>query len=259
MFRRNDASKNADDAPHNAFAGPVATTLRVCEMPADSGNTSPLAQVDRGNLSEQVYRQLRNALLNGEFEPGQRLRISELALLLGTSITPVREAIFRLTSEQALELKTATAIHVPYIDARQLEEILTMRILLEGKAGERAASRITAAGIADLERIQRAFVEAAVDNPQLASVKNREFHFGLMQAAEMPLLQMTVENLWVKMGVMIRVFLTRVPSRQLKDNGHGHFDVIDGLKRRDGDAVCRAIQSDIAGARIMLDWLAAKD
>ena len=53
--------------------------------------------------------------------------------------SPVREAIFRLVSEQALEMKAATAIHVPLLDSERLQEIQLIRVQLEGVAAERAA------------------------------------------------------------------------------------------------------------------------
>ncbi|NYZ11302.1 GntR family transcriptional regulator [Azospirillum sp. RWY-5-1] len=212
-----------------------------------------LGQVGHENLSAQVYRRLRTALLDGQLEPGERLRIAELAKSLGTSITPVREAIFRLVSEQALEIKASTAVYVPIMDAAQIDEILTMRILLEGAAAERAATRISPAGIEELARIQEEFIASYTEDPYRTSLKNREFHFALMRAAEMPLLQATVESFWVKMGGIIRIFLTRVPKVDLSRHGHGHFDVLDGLRRRDGQATREAIQRDLAGARIMVD------
>jgi DNA-binding GntR family transcriptional regulator len=63
-----------------------------------------LKTIEKENLSSRVYSEIRNALMNGQYEPGERLRISALAEQLGVSITPVREAIFRLVSEQGLEM-----------------------------------------------------------------------------------------------------------------------------------------------------------
>ncbi|MEG2033675.1 MAG: GntR family transcriptional regulator, partial [Janthinobacterium sp.] len=54
------------------------------------------------NLGKSVYATLRDALAAGRFQPNDRLRIRELALQLGTSVTPVRDAMLQLVQEEAL-------------------------------------------------------------------------------------------------------------------------------------------------------------
>ena len=103
-----------------------------------------LKPVEKGNLSERVYTNIRSALMDGQYQPGDRLRINPLAAELGVSITPVREAIFRLVSDHVLEMKAATAVHVPELTPAQLHEIQLIRLLLEGEAAALAAQRITA-------------------------------------------------------------------------------------------------------------------
>ena len=58
----------------------------------------------RENFTSRVYAQLREALMAGRFWPGQRLRIGELALAMGVSQTPVREAVMQLVREGGLEI-----------------------------------------------------------------------------------------------------------------------------------------------------------
>ena len=121
--------------------------------------------------------------MNGQYEPGERLRIAPLAEQMGVSITPVREAIFRLVSEQGLEMKAATAVHVPVITADHLREIQLIRHHLEGAAAERAATNMSRDDYARLEDLQERFVAAAAASPKKASKLNREFHFAIMEAA----------------------------------------------------------------------------
>ena len=59
---------------------------------------APLAPIARETLQERVYRELRRALINGRFNPGQALTVNELAGSLRTSAMPVREAVARLVS-----------------------------------------------------------------------------------------------------------------------------------------------------------------
>lgn len=214
-----------------------------------------LRQIETENLSARVYGRIRRALIDGQFEPGERLRISALAADLGTSITPVREAIFRLVSEQALEMKAATAIHVPLLDSARLKEIQLIRMELEGAAAARAAQRITDKQIRRLELIQEEFIEAAASNPKKASLKNRDFHFALIEIAELPLLESIVENMWTLMGPLLSVFHSTLPPRQIAGEDHRHYDVLAALRARDPERAQHAIQQDIAWGLVMADWL----
>ncbi len=214
-----------------------------------------LKTIEKENLSSRVYSEIRDALMNGQYEPGERLRISALAEQLGVSITPVREAIFRLVSEQGLEMKAATAVHVPIITAEHLREIQLIRHHLEGAAAERAATVISRADYATLEGLQERFVAAAAANPKKASKLNREFHFAILDAAQMPILFNVVDTLWVSLGPLLQVFHTRAPKRDLRRDRHRHEDVLTALKRRDGAAARKALQADIAWGDLMVEWL----
>jgi DNA-binding GntR family transcriptional regulator len=71
-----------------------------------------LEQVDGQRRTDRVYRQMRDRLMRGNFMPHQRLRITELSQAFGTSETPVREAIFQLIRDGAVEAKTHSYFRV---------------------------------------------------------------------------------------------------------------------------------------------------
>lgn len=214
-----------------------------------------LHKITRGNLSEQVYVAIRDTLMDGRYEPGERLRIGVLAQELGVSITPVREAIFRLVSERALEMKAATAVHVRRISPDELREVQLIRHLLEGEAAFWAATRIEPAALAELEQLQERFRVSAGGDSQQAALFNRQFHFGLAAAAQMPLVLATVENMWMQTGPLLRTFHRTVPVRDLTSGAHKHYDVLHALRAGDGAAARTAIQADIAWGTLMVDWL----
>lgn len=217
-----------------------------------------LQQVEKENLSMQIYRQIRRALMDGQFEPGQRLRIAALADALGTSITPVRESIFRLVSEQALEIKAATAVHVPLLDPDKVREIQLVRIQLEGAAAARAASVITDAQLRQLDTLQAAFIKAAKTDAKRASEHNRDFHFAILQIAGLPMVEAIVENMWVLMGPLLHVFHTTMPKRQISGKQHRHYEVLSALRARDPAAARAALQQDIEWGSMLVDWLEAR-
>jgi DNA-binding GntR family transcriptional regulator len=204
-----------------------------------------LKPVPKENLSAQLYNQLRSALMEGLFSPGERLTISGIAEEFGTSITPVREAIFRLVSERALEMRAATSVNVPPLDPEKLREIQRIRIELEGSAAARAAEIITDEEIASLEAIQRDFIAAARHDPRQASLLNRDFHFALLRISRLPILEGIVENMWVLMGPFLRLFHDRTPKRALSESEHKHHDVLVALRSKNPDAARHAVQEDI--------------
>ncbi len=214
-----------------------------------------LKTIEKENLSSRVYAEIRNALMNGQYEPGERLRIAALAEQMGVSITPVREAIFRLVSEHGLEMQAATAVHVPIITADHLREIQLIRHHLEGAAAEKAAVNISRADYERLEALQERFVAAAATSPKRASMLNREFHFAILEAAQLPTVFTVVEALWVSLGPLLRVFHVHVPKRDLRRDRHRHEDVLIALKKRDAKGARKALQADIAWGQLMVDWL----
>ena len=102
----------------------------------------PLAPVSRETVQERVYRELRQALIYGRFEPGQALTLHELAASMQTSPMPVRDSLARLVSEKALETSSNRSVRVPRVDVRRLDDLLQARRAIEGVVLERAAPRL---------------------------------------------------------------------------------------------------------------------
>ncbi|MEA2851488.1 MAG: hypothetical protein QOE02_1507, partial [Rhodospirillaceae bacterium] len=90
-------------------------------------------------LAQRAHRELRAALMRGDFLPGTALTLRGLAERLGTSIMPVREAVSRLAAEQALELQPNRAIVVPELSRREIDELWRIRCLIESDAAAIAA------------------------------------------------------------------------------------------------------------------------
>lgn len=169
----------------------------------------PVAKIDnelRENLSTYVERHIRLALLAGHFAPGDRISLISIAEALGTSVTPVREAISRLAAAQALELVPGHNARVPPFDAERYAELRDIRLVVEGLAVERAAMRITKREITQAKRALTAFITASqnreVEKMLLAS---RDFRFLLYEAAKMPALVRVIEDLWLRTAPAFRL------------------------------------------------------
>lgn len=208
--------------------------------------------LNRENLSTQLYADLRAALMDGRYAPGQRLTIAGLAEQYGTSITPVREALLRLVSEGALEMRAATSIRVPVLKPESLREIQKVRVELEGLAAHVVAGRITPEQLRELNDIHNAFIGAAANDAAQASLLNRDFHFAILRMTRMPILFGICENMWVLMGPFLRLFHDKMPVRQLSAGEHKHRELLDALAAGDPEASRSALQDDIRWGEEMI-------
>jgi GntR family colanic acid and biofilm gene transcriptional regulator len=210
--------------------------------------------VERSSLSGQAYQRIRKALMVGELKPGQKLSGREIAVQLGTSLTPVREALLQLAAEGILESRPGQSIIVPVPTRAVYAELRDIRVEVEGLGAERAALVITPDAIEELSAIHDALVKAKADRDYALALRHNEaFHLGLCREARMPRLYRVVESLWVQSGPFLNFLYSDEGEWQVPKTPHGHLHVLDALRQRDAAAARRAIVDDIVsgGARLM--------
>lgn len=226
--------------------------------PKTRHEVSGLRQVKRRMTTQDlVYEQLRDALIAGKFEAGQGFTISALAEQFGTSHMPVREALRRLAAENALSIGTSGTAMVPLTSGSDLDFLCQTRCILEGAAAELAASRIDAAAVGHLEAVARTHVQALRDGASdrmLAS--NREFHFGVYEAAGNPVIVNLIQNLWLRHGPYVRLLSDRMTDLLISDSGGNysrhHTALIEALRAGNGAAAAEAVIADITSTQSLL-------
>lgn len=197
------------------------------------------------NLSVRAYASIRGALIDGDFAPGERLVMHDIAERLGTSVTPVREACLRLVSELGLEIRSGRFLNVPDLDLGRYLEIRKMRIALEGLATESAAEKATPQDVAHLADCHGRFVKASRGRDNFNSIRlNREFHFGVYRLSGMKMLLSQIENLWVSMGPILKVYY-REHADDHYLGAEEHVNVMNALERHDAEAAREALVGDI--------------
>ena len=206
-----------------------------------------LQPIEREHLWDQVYAQLRDALFAGKFEPGGRLVLRELADTLGTSITPVRDAVARLVANGVLELGPRNTAVVPDVGVETMRQLIIVRTEIEGRAAREAARHADEAGVAALRRQLAQMRELIADRKLDAYLDlHRQFHFGIYRMARMPVLYEMIEGLWLRCGPALS-FVIPDYVHQLKGTDH-HVRVLDALGRNDPDAAEMEVVSDIEEA-----------
>lgn len=193
---------------------------------------------------DDTYATLRQWVTVGRFLPGQRLKIRTVAAEMGVGEMPVRAALQRLAAEGALVNVPNAGVTVPRLSLPEFDDLLQMRMLLEGEAAERGAARLDAAGVKALaalcQRMDKALAKGDADGYLAA---NEDFHVMLYKAAGSPLLFELIDTLWLKAGpISNQLFDTPEASAVLND---AHEDLVKALVRRDSAGVRRAVEKDI--------------
>ena len=204
-----------------------------------------LKALKRENLGESVYARLSDALIEGRFPPQARLTIRDLAESMGTSVTPVRDALLRLIQDGALEQRSARDVRVPILSVARYEEIRAIRVRLEGLAARECAMKATAADIARLEEIDGTMQAANCSGNWSDAIRmNQHFHFALAEIGRMDVLRATLHRLWLQMGPLIAAYY-RAGGGNRADQ---HATIIAAVRASDADAAEEAIGLDIMAA-----------
>lgn len=211
----------------------------------NKGNFTPLNTLATKPPEHQiVYGRLRDMILCGELEPGQAVTIQGLITTLGAGMTPVREAIRRLTSEGALEFQGNRRVCVPVLTLPQLDELAFARLALEPQLAFWGAEKITPEEITALvaidDELNRAISRGDVRNYLF---QNHQFHARLYNASGARVMISLADTLWLRMGPSLRVMCGRFGTSNLPDM---HEGALAALRAGDAAAVRDAIHADIS-------------
>jgi DNA-binding GntR family transcriptional regulator len=150
------------------MANPAANTVGT------AANSRPQARPTSRDL---VAQQLREAILKEELPEGRKLSVPEIAEFHGVSHTPAREALQLLAGEGFVRINAYRGAYVAELSADDYQEIMLMRIPLEGLAAELGAERIGDEGLATMRHWLAELTAAAADNDLERFIEvDREFH-----------------------------------------------------------------------------------
>jgi DNA-binding GntR family transcriptional regulator len=206
--------------------------------------------------TEQTAIRLRRLILEGEFEPGARLQEVELAAQLGVSRTPVREALRVLSAQGLVDILPNRGARVARWSVDDLEEIYELRVMLEGRAAERAAGRIKPAQLGVLSELcvpMEACVRrgAAHDLMELSEFNSR-FHGGILAAAESPRLATMLASV-VQVPLVLRTFVRYSPEALHRSMGH-HRELVAAMRAGAPEWAGSVMRSHlIAASTVLLD------
>ena len=199
---------------------------------------------------EAVYRALRVMIMHGELEPGQSLTIRGLASKFGVSMTPARDAVRRLSAEGALSISSTGRVGTPELSNERIEELASIRALLEPELASRALPRAHLNLLERLSNINSSIDQAIVKDDAVDYIRrNLEFHRTLYLRAQAPAMLALVETVWLQLGPTMRSLYSQLQRREAS---HNHRLAIAALKVGDEPSLKLAIRADVTQGLRML-------
>jgi DNA-binding GntR family transcriptional regulator len=206
-------------------------------------NSTQISKLAKIPAHEIVYRRIRDKILYGDLAPGQAVTIQGLVEEFNVSMTPIREAIRRLTAEGALDFLGNRRVAVPVITEARFAEIAFARLLIEPKLTEMAANCISSEQIDRLRAIDDD-INKAIQTGDVKSYmfQNHRFHFELYSHADSNILMPICEGLWLRYGPLYRIISGKYGTSNLDDQ---HDEAINALRQGNARAASEAIRRDI--------------
>jgi DNA-binding GntR family transcriptional regulator len=200
---------------------------------------------------EIAYERVRQAILSGEFAPGDHLRESDLVAFCGVSRTPVRSALNRLAADDLITIQRNQGARVKEWPADDVDDLFALRALLEGYAAARAAEHIS---LNQLDKIRTSIEEmdAVLISRKPLPAKISEFLRlnTVVHASGSARLQSMLSRL-VEQALQVRTAATFTLER-IAESHHHHQELLSALVARDGLWAEAIMRSHIRAAQASL-------
>jgi DNA-binding GntR family transcriptional regulator len=195
------------------------------------------------SLMSKVVEAVHGAIIAGELTPGTLYSVNALSEELGVSRTPVREAMIQLAAQGMVRFEKNRGIRILQISAADLEEVFSLRLLLEVPATARACANF---GDEDRDQLRRAYAEMSAaakagDEPRLMR-HDRRFHALLLEGSGNARLAKFVDGL--RDTVLVRG-MTSPPRRSLQDIVREHAPILERVEQGDSAGAAGAMRAHL--------------
>jgi DNA-binding GntR family transcriptional regulator len=210
----------------------------------DKSGPALIRPLKKENLGSQVFEQLKGMILRGEISPGRRMIESDIALSMGISRTPVREAVHKLEAEGLLMPLSKGGYAVRGLTISDIEDTFDIRSILESFAGYLAAKRHTEGEMVALEMKIDEF-QRYLDRGDLKrlSAVNTEFHEALYALSRSHRLIKMINGLKDEIEFLRNIILNSEEMARLSNRDHR--EIVEAIKQRDAGKVERQLKEHI--------------
>lgn len=207
-----------------------------------------MRSVSDQNIAEQVTDELRAAIHSGELAPGERLVERKLADRLGVSHIPVREALTRLAEERLITREPRRGARVAQLSAQDLEEISSLRIVLEQFMAIRVQERWNEESAARLGAIIQDMSDAAPGDIAEVLRQDRLFHETLADLAEHRFLDELSGQLRGRITGFIQAANSALDPTEQEEHVRSHQQIVDAIASGDPEQARAVIAEHVTRA-----------
>lgn len=212
----------------------------------------PFGKIKRQSISQQIYKKLKDRILDGDLPPGTHLLENKIAEQAGISRGPIREALRYLEADGLVEVRANIGTFVHTLTTEEITEIYTVRSLLEGYTTKLAAEKATRLGVEKLRRIMQAAQKSAKNGDLKETIKHDfDLHRQIWEMADHQILYDLLHHLEWRVRMLIA--LQAPLFSQLADSIQDHTIIVDAIAEGNGERASNLVQEHIkqAGALII--------
>lgn len=196
--------------------------------------------------SDYAYAELRGQILSGSLAAGARLAQYDLAQSLNMSITPLREAIRRLSSEGLLTVETHRDVRVSAMNSDEARQLFEVRLSLDPTAAELAARRRTEGDVATMRAAVDRLLPVTRQWGEEALTAHRTFHQALYRASHNDVLIRLLDDLWDKSDRYRRLGLELPPGDEPRTRDlQEHHQLVDLIEAGQAEEAGRLMRDHI--------------
>lgn len=198
--------------------------------------------------NEVVYDTLREAIIQGEYEPGTRLVIDDLATTLGVSQIPIREAVRQLEADGFVTFEPYVGATITEINANFIFEVFALLESMEITASRTAARCMSDDDLKTLEDLIYQ-MDSSVDDPDKWSKENKRLHLFICECAKTTLIHKMTQKVLDHWDRLRLHYLKDVSGQRIKIAQQEHKQILATFRTRDPEEVERVICSHNQSAR----------
>ena len=190
--------------------------------------------------AQHALDELRRAIEEGRYRPGQRVHQEDIAERLGVSLAPVREALRALEQEGQVVYRPRRGYFITELRVEDLQEIYALRRLLEERAVRSTLPTLDDDAIERIALAARDCADAAEQGDVAAELEaNRRFHFGMLEAPDQPQTMRLIRLLWDSTESYRAMYYNSPEERSATVAAHD--EILDAVRRKATDEVVAAL------------------